>query len=222
MHDDTHLTGLNASAQQPRNHIDFASASAFPRVEEGLQAHGDDETVFKKDKRLTKGQIRKLEDEFYKGILVPRQYQLELFERAKKSNIIAVMDTGTGKTLIACLLIRHILSLEYERFPPPLPTTTISVTFKARSTMTKQIPLIRSMQGYVSHDIRNLTAQIHFDSTANAKDAAETFRKENLKIVYVKEKSDTGCSQEETKRVDANGKPIKVSNRSERTVVVSI
>ena len=59
---DTHLTGLNASAQQPRGHSDIAATSAFPRVEDGLEAHGDNENVFKKDKRLTVGELRKLED----------------------------------------------------------------------------------------------------------------------------------------------------------------
>lgn len=44
----------------------------------------------------------------------PREYQLELFERAKKQNIIAVLDTGSGKTLIAVLLLRHIIDQELE------------------------------------------------------------------------------------------------------------
>ena len=38
-----------------------------------------------------------------------REYQQELFERARDENIIAVLDTGTGKTLIAAMLIRHTL-----------------------------------------------------------------------------------------------------------------
>ncbi|KAJ5152375.1 hypothetical protein N7492_010670 [Penicillium capsulatum] len=46
------------------------------------------------------------------GNLDPRAYQLELFERAKAQNIIAVLDTGSGKTLIAVLLLRHILQAE--------------------------------------------------------------------------------------------------------------
>lgn len=41
-----------------------------------------------------------------------REYQLELFERAKDENIITVLDTGSGKTLIAALLIRHFLQQE--------------------------------------------------------------------------------------------------------------
>lgn len=61
----------------------------------------------------------------------PREYQLELFEKAKKQNIIAVLDTGmypvenlqaphtdqsagSGKTLIAVLLLRHIIDQELE------------------------------------------------------------------------------------------------------------
>ncbi|RDL30338.1 Uncharacterized protein BP5553_10216 [Venustampulla echinocandica] len=44
----------------------------------------------------------------------PREYQVELFERAKEKNIIAVLDTGSGKTLIAVLLLRHIFAQELE------------------------------------------------------------------------------------------------------------
>lgn len=42
----------------------------------------------------------------------PREYQAELFERAKKKNTIVVLPTGTGKTLIAALLIRHTIEQE--------------------------------------------------------------------------------------------------------------
>lgn len=45
----------------------------------------------------------------------PREYQLELFERAKQQNTIAVLDTGTGKTLIAVLLLRHTMDQELEK-----------------------------------------------------------------------------------------------------------
>lgn len=62
----------------------------------------------------------------------PREYQIELFEKAKNQNIIAVLDTGlclyvyeyvcvayvflgSGKTLIAVLLLRYIIDQEIER-----------------------------------------------------------------------------------------------------------
>ncbi|KAL9613891.1 MAG: hypothetical protein Q9167_001569 [Letrouitia subvulpina] len=44
----------------------------------------------------------------------PREYQMELFEMAKTRNIIAVLDTGSGKTLIAVLLLRFVIDRELE------------------------------------------------------------------------------------------------------------
>ncbi|KAL8645832.1 MAG: hypothetical protein Q9210_006491 [Variospora velana] len=68
--------------------------------------------------------IRELMRKDQRNIITdPREYQLELFERAKKQNIIAVLDTGkgltddglgSGKTLIAVLLLRHIIDQELE------------------------------------------------------------------------------------------------------------
>ncbi|KAF9126572.1 Dicer-like protein 1 [Mortierella sp. GBA39] len=46
--------------------------------------------------------------------LVPRQYQIELFRKAEAGNVIAVMDTGSGKTLVAVMLIREMLRREKE------------------------------------------------------------------------------------------------------------
>ncbi|RJE23589.1 hypothetical protein PHISCL_04089 [Aspergillus sclerotialis] len=50
--------------------------------------------------------------DFGSGTLDPREYQIELFERAKERNTIAVLDTGSGKTLIAVLLLKHIIQNE--------------------------------------------------------------------------------------------------------------
>lgn len=54
------------------------------------------------------------EHESRRIIQTPREYQIELFERAKRKNIIAVLDTGSGKTLIAALLLRYTLEKEIE------------------------------------------------------------------------------------------------------------
>lgn len=42
---------------------------------------------------------------------IPRAYQEELFIQAQRSNVIATLDTGSGKTFIAALLIKWICSL---------------------------------------------------------------------------------------------------------------
>lgn len=41
---------------------------------------------------------------------VPRAYQQEILEEACKRNIIAVLPTGVGKTLIGALLIKEMVA----------------------------------------------------------------------------------------------------------------
>lgn len=66
-----------------------------------------------KDDELTLRQLME-KQESQRIIASPREYQLQLFERAKLENTIAVLDTGSGKTLIAVLLLRHIMDEELE------------------------------------------------------------------------------------------------------------
>ncbi|KAL1922179.1 uncharacterized protein VTP21DRAFT_9718 [Calcarisporiella thermophila] len=44
--------------------------------------------------------------------LQPRLYQTELFEKARDGNTIAVLDTGSGKTFIAVMLINEMMARE--------------------------------------------------------------------------------------------------------------
>ena len=41
----------------------------------------------------------------------PRQYQYELFEESIKRNTIAVLETGSGKTMIAIMVMKHLIEL---------------------------------------------------------------------------------------------------------------
>ncbi|KAI1657916.1 hypothetical protein F4813DRAFT_358400 [Daldinia decipiens] len=69
-------------------------------------------SVTRDEDKSTNSLVREAESE--RIISSPREYQTELFERAKQKNIIAVLDTGTGKTLIAALLLRHTVEQELE------------------------------------------------------------------------------------------------------------
>ncbi|KAI5302309.1 cell cycle RNA binding protein whi3, partial [Ascosphaera pollenicola] len=65
------------------------------------------------DYKLSMAKLLEKHD-FATSINDPREYQIELFERAKTDNIIAVLDTGSGKTLIAVLLLKYMISRELE------------------------------------------------------------------------------------------------------------
>jgi superfamily II DNA or RNA helicase len=44
--------------------------------------------------------------------ILPRRYQEEIFQKAQNYNVIAALDTGSGKTFISTMLIRWITSRE--------------------------------------------------------------------------------------------------------------
>ncbi|KAG0040768.1 Dicer-like protein 1 [Podila clonocystis] len=43
---------------------------------------------------------------------IPRSYQIQMYEKALNENTIAVMDTGSGKTLVAAMLIKEMIRRE--------------------------------------------------------------------------------------------------------------
>lgn len=45
--------------------------------------------------------------------LIPRRYQEEIFDKAVHGNVIAALDTGSGKTLISTLLIKWVSTQEH-------------------------------------------------------------------------------------------------------------
>lgn len=76
-------------------------------LKEGVKVKPEDQTH-----QSTRWLVNQSEN--HRIISSPREYQVELFEKAKDKNIIAVLDTGSGKTLIAVLLLRHIFAQELE------------------------------------------------------------------------------------------------------------
>lgn len=60
-----------------------------------------------------------LEEEIEKAnlqaaILTPREYQYELYQKALVENVIVVLDTGAGKTLISIMLIKQMVLTERQ------------------------------------------------------------------------------------------------------------
>ncbi|KAJ9052737.1 Dicer-like protein 1 [Entomophthora muscae] len=49
------------------------------------------------------------------GGLIPRDYQVEVYQRAREGNSLLVLETGAGKTLIAVMLIRDAVEKERNR-----------------------------------------------------------------------------------------------------------
>lgn len=61
--------------------------------------------------------------------LSPRSYQVKMFERALAQNTIAVMDTGTGKTLVAAMLVKEMKQREKEYRAGPVRRYICNVRF---------------------------------------------------------------------------------------------
>lgn len=100
---------ISAKKQLRRNIFnDYVAKRARNVTDDELQraARSDDEERISIRDLLAREEGRKITE--------PREYQLELFERAKDRNVIAVLDTGSGKTHISVLLLRHVLEAELE------------------------------------------------------------------------------------------------------------
>ncbi|KAG0302900.1 Dicer-like protein 1 [Dissophora globulifera] len=66
----------------------------------------------------------------------PRTYQLEVAKRAMEGNIIAVSDTGSGKTLISVLLLKHVVAKSRQ---------------EAAETG-RRVPLVFQQQAYIANN----------------------------------------------------------------------
>lgn len=69
--------------------------------------------------------------------LVPTSYQAALLERAKASNILTVLSTGAGKTLVAVLLIEYLHAQEALRLAGTTGTKRRMIFF-----LTNSVPLV--------------------------------------------------------------------------------
>ncbi|KAG0238750.1 Dicer-like protein 1 [Actinomortierella wolfii] len=95
--------------------------------------------------------------------LTPRTYQYKLFALAKEQNIIAVMNTGTGKTLVAAMLINEILAREAERTQQQQQQQPAPVPAKAGNNETPLVSLDDNEAPLVSLD-NNETPLVSLDN----------------------------------------------------------
>ncbi|KAG0263513.1 Dicer-like protein 1 [Mortierella polycephala] len=74
----------------------------------------------------------------------PRKYQLEIARRAIEGNIIAVSDTGSGKTLIAVLLLKHVVAESRKE------SARTGAQQKVAFFVVNKVPLVFQQHAYIS------------------------------------------------------------------------
>ncbi|KAJ3785329.1 hypothetical protein GGU10DRAFT_313078 [Lentinula aff. detonsa] len=108
--------------------------------------------------------------------LLPRKYQEEIFTQAQQGNIIAALDTGSGKTFISTLLVKWIAAKDNNGrkiffFVPKVPLVEQQGDFISQHSSLRVLKLHGSSnidvsdrdrwkQKFEQHDVFVLTAQI--------------------------------------------------------------
>ena len=91
--------------------------------------------------------------------LIPREYQKEIFLKAQQKNVIAVLDTGSGKTLISAMLIKWIATQKYSQK-------------KVTVFLVPKVPLVEQQSNFISQHTSLRVAQVHSEVSASVTDHA--------------------------------------------------
>jgi hypothetical protein len=89
--------------------------------------------------------------------LIPRRYQEEIFLKAKQRNVIAVLDTGSGKTLICAMLIKWISAQEKSQR-------------KVVIFLVPKVPLVEQQSKFIAKHTSLRVAPVHSDVSAGVMD----------------------------------------------------
>lgn len=98
----------------------------------------------------------------------PREYQYEILKKAVSENIIAVLDTGAGKTLISVMLIKHMKMIEDEN-SRTIPNYKRKITF----FLVERVPLVfqqfNVLESNCDARIEKLCGEMNVDTWSNQK-----------------------------------------------------
>ncbi|ODH15088.1 hypothetical protein ACO22_06474 [Paracoccidioides brasiliensis] len=83
-------------------------------------------------------------DSYAASVFTPRAYQLEMLEASLKENIIIAMDTGSGKTQIAILRIRHELETCTEDKLVWFLTPTVALADQQHKNISQQLSVYQT------------------------------------------------------------------------------
>ena len=105
-------------------------------------------------------------------IIFPRNYQVEIFEKAKNQNSIIYLDTGRGKTFISIMLISNLLGIKLPIFEKPKIDCTKKIIFLVCDTA-----LIEQQKNTISLNLNLEVGTIQGKKNKKAKNDLNTFRK---------------------------------------------
>lgn len=87
---------------------EFLGATPDSKTKDSGQLEIEEKEKLELDFELEEEEDEAIEREKLEAaILTPREYQYELYEKALHDNVIVVLDTGAGKTLISIMLIKQ-------------------------------------------------------------------------------------------------------------------
>jgi endoribonuclease Dicer len=87
-------------------------------------------------------------------MMVPRRYQEEIFLHAINNNVIAAMDTGSGKTLISTLLIKWTTSNETQKKVILFFAPTVALVVQQGHVLSTQTHLrVQTLYGSIVKDM---------------------------------------------------------------------
>ncbi|KAG9094888.1 Dicer-like protein 1 [Ceratobasidium sp. UAMH 11750] len=120
--------------------------------------------------------------------LIPRLYQQEIFNHAVEHNVICAMDTGSGKTQIAVMLLRHIMAQQPANANPKkvavFLVASVPLVEQQADFLRSQLPLSvnrfygamgvdlwnreRWAQAFAESEVMVMTAQVFHDLLSHA------------------------------------------------------